>query len=409
MGFWELVGIAWQGISENRMRSVLTVLGIIIGIGAVIILLAIGQGAALETQRQIQMLGSNLIYIRPGSASASSVSMGHSSAATLTYGDTEAIRDICPAVGEAAATYDQMLQVQYAGQNTSTRISATEPNYCEIRKFHPAKGRFFSQTDMDSYSRVCVLGDTVANDLFGEENPIGKSVLIRGELFQVLGVMEHKGVNQYVDNDDVVLVPLTTGYNSLFGVNASTGRLVKNIIVTAREEDEVNQAQFQITNVLRRRHKIVSPMPDDFTIRTQADLMQTAQEVTQVFTILLGTTAGISLLVGGIGIMNIMLVSVSERTREIGIRKAIGARYSDILSQFVIEAIVLSLSGGIIGIAFGLAGSALVGSLMHWTTEVTPISVILSFVVSIAIGLFFGIYPARRAAKLDPIVALRSE
>jgi putative ABC transport system permease protein len=221
--------------------------------------------------------------------------------------------------------------------------------------------------------------------------------------------MEHKGVSQWVDNDDVVIVPLTTGYNSLFGVNASTGRAVKSIVVTAKEEDEVNQAQFQLTNVLRMRHKIISPLPDDFTIRTQADLMQTAQEVTQVFTILLGTTAGISLLVGGIGIMNIMLVSVSERTREIGIRKAIGARYSDILSQFVIEAIVLSLSGGLIGIGLGLGGAALVGNVMHWTTQVTPISVILSFVVSIAIGLFFGIYPARRAAKLDPIVALRSD
>lgn len=410
MSLWELIGIAWQGILENRMRSILTVLGIIIGIAAVIVLLAIGQGASLETQKQIQLLGSNLIYVRPGAVSSSSVSQGHSSAATLTYDDVQALREVCPAVGDAAAMYDQNLQVQYAGQNTSTRISATEPTYCEIRNFHPAKGRFFNQADMDSYSRVCVLGDTVAKDLFGEEeNPVGKSVLIRGELFQVIGVMEHKGVNQWVDNDDVVFVPLTTGYNSLFGTNASTGRAVKSIVITAKEEDEVNQAQYQITNVLRLRHKVVPPIPDDFTIRTQADLMQTAQEVTQVFTILLGATAGISLLVGGIGIMNIMLVSVSERTREIGIRKAIGARYSDILSQFVIEAIVLSLAGGLIGIAFGLLGATLVGQLMHWTTVVTPISVILSFVVSIGIGLFFGIYPARRAAKLDPIVALRSD
>lgn len=409
MSWWELVGIAWQGIVENRMRSMLTVLGIIIGIAAVIVLLAIGQGAAMETQKQIQMLGSNLIYIRPGQASSSSVSMGHSSAATLTYDDVQALREVCPAVGDAAAMHDSMMQVQYAGQNTSTRISATEPNYCEIRNFHPAKGRFFNQSDMDSYSRVCVLGDTVAKDLFGDEDPISKSVMIRGELFQVIGVMEHKGVNQWVDNDDVVFVPLTTGYNSLIGSNASTGRAVKSVVISAREEDEVNQAQFQITNVLRLRHKIVPPLPDDFTIRTQADLMQTAQEVTQVFTVLLGATAGISLLVGGIGIMNIMLVSVSERTREIGIRKAIGARYSDILLQFVIEAIVLSLTGGLIGIGLGLLGADLVGRMMNWTTLVTPISVILSFVVSLVIGLFFGIYPARRAAKLDPIVALRSE
>lgn len=409
MSLWELIAIAWQGIIDNRMRSILTVLGIIIGIAAVIVLLAIGQGASLETQKQIQMLGSNLIYLRPGAASSGNVSLGRSSAATLTYDDVLALREICPAVGDAAAVYDSMMQVQYAGQNTSTRVTATEPNYSDIRNFHTVKGYFFKQPDMDSYARVCVLGDTVAKDLFGEEDPVDKSVLIRGELFQVIGVMEHKGVNQWVDNDDVVFVPLTTGYNTLFGTNASTGRLVRSVVITATEEDEVNQAQFQITNVLRLRHHIVPPIPDDFQIRTQADLMQTAQEVTQVFTLLLGTTAGISLLVGGIGIMNIMLVSVSERTREIGIRKAIGARYADILAQFVIEAIVLSVSGGLIGIAIGLAGSDLVGRLMNWTTLVTPISVVLSFFVSIMIGLFFGIYPARRAARLDPIEALRSE
>ncbi len=409
MSWWELVGIAWQGISDNRMRSILTVLGIIIGIAAVIVLLAIGQGAQIETQKQIQLLGSNLIYVRPGSVSTSSVSQGQGSAATLTYDDVQALREVCPAIGDAAAVYNAMMQVQYSGQNTSTQITATEPNYPDIRNFHAVKGRFFNQADMDSYARVCVLGDTVVENLFGEEDPVGKSVLIRGELFQVIGVMEHKGTNQWTDNDDTVIVPLTTGYNSLFGTNASTGRAVKNIVITAKEEDEVNQAQFQITNVLRLRHKIVSPIPDDFTIRTQADLMQTAQEVTQVFTILLGTTAGISLLVGGIGIMNIMLVCVSERTREIGIRKAIGARFSDILAQFVIEAIVLSLSGGLLGIALGLVGADLIGKVMHWTTFVTPISVLLSFVVSIGIGLFFGIYPARRAAKLDPIVALRSD
>lgn len=409
MSLWELVAIAWQGIIDNRMRSILTVLGIIIGIAAVIVLLAIGQGASLETQKQIQLLGSNLIYIRPGAASTGSVSQGRSSAATLTYEDVQTLRDVCPAVGDATAMYDSTLQVQYAGQNTSTRVTATEPNFCDIRNFHTVKGRFFNQSDMDSYSRVCVLGDTVVEDLFAEEDPMGKSVLIRGELFQVIGVMEHKGVSGWTDNDDVVFVPLTTGYNSLYGINASTGRSVRSAIVTAAEEDEVNQAQFQITNVLRLRHHIVPPIPDDFQIRTQADLMQTQQEVTQTFTLLLGTTAGISLLVGGIGIMNIMLVSVSERTREIGIRKAIGARYSDILSQFVIEAIVLSLSGGLIGIVIGLVGSDVVGRVMNWTTFVTPLSVILSFLVSIMIGLFFGIYPARRAAKLDPIEALRSE
>jgi putative ABC transport system permease protein len=250
----------------------------------------------------------------------------------------------------------------------------------------------------------------VVSNLFGEdEEPIGKQLLIRGELFTIVGVMEHKGVSQFMDNDDVVLVPLTTGYNTLFGRNASTGRAVKNILIKAKDSDDVDSAQFQIINVLRLRHKIRPPLTDDFTIRTQADLMETAASVTNVFTTLLGATAAISLLVGGIGIMNIMLVSVSERTREIGIRKAIGARFSDILWQFVIEAVVLSLGGGIIGIICGFIGADLVARMASWTTVVTPLSVVLSFFVSIAIGLFFGIYPARRAAKLDPIIALRSE
>jgi putative ABC transport system permease protein len=410
MGIGELISIAWQGILDNRMRSVLTVLGIIIGIAAVIVLLAIGQGAKLETQKQIQSLGSNLIYIRPGSVSPSSISLGQGSAATLTYADAVAVREICPAVADVASVYSQNYQVQHAGMNTSTSIVATEPCYCDIRNFHPVKGRFFTQADMDSYARVCVLGDTVVSNIFGEdEDPVGKSVLIRGELFNVLGVMEHKGMTQFNDQDDQIFVPLTTGYNTLFGSNAATGRIVKNILVEAKEEDEVSQAEFQITNVLRQRHKCRPPIGDDFIIRTQVDIMQTAQSVTEVFTLLLGTTAGISLLVGGIGIMNIMLVSVTERTREIGIRKAIGARHYQIMAQFIIEAIVLSLSGGVIGIVVGLLGAALVGELAKWTTEVTPLSVILSFFVSIAIGLFFGIYPARQAAKLDPITALRAE
>jgi len=410
MGFTELVAIAWQGILDNRMRSMLTVLGIIIGIASVIVLLAIGQGAKLETQKQIQSLGSNLIYIRPGSVSPSSVSLGQGSAATLTYADSVAIGTICPAVSDVAAVYNSMFQVQHSGMNTSTSIVATEPAYCDIRNFHTVKGRFFTQADCDSYARVCVMGDGVVANIFGEdEDPVGKSVLIRGELFTVLGVMEHKGMTPYNDNDDQVFVPLTTGYNTLFGSNAATGRIVKSILVQAKAEDEVSQAEFQITNVLRQRHKCMPPIGDDFVIRTQVEIMQAAQSVTEVFTLLLGTTAGISLLVGGIGIMNIMLVSVTERTREIGIRKAIGARYYQIMAQFIIEAMVLSLAGGVIGILVGLLGAALVGNLAKWTTEVTPLSVLLSFFVSIAIGLFFGIYPARQAARLDPITALRAE
>jgi putative ABC transport system permease protein len=410
MSIWELIAIAWQGIVSNRMRSTLTVLGIVIGIAAVIDLLAIGQGAKVETEKQIQSLGSNLIYLRAGSASTGYISQGAGTAATLTYDDARAIRETCPAVEDVAPVNSSSFQVQYGSQNTITSIQGTEPAYTDIRNFQVGRGRFFNQSDLESNARICVIGDTVAKNLFPSgEDPIGKQILIRGELFTISGVMEHKGVSQFTDNDDQIFIPITTGYATLFGVNAATGRTVRQIMIQAKTPDDIDTAQFQITNLLRLRHKIVPPQTDDFQLRTQADLMETAQSVTGVFTILLGATAGISLLVGGIGIMNIMLVSVTERTREIGIRKAIGAQFKDILSQFVIEAIVLSLAGGIMGILLGLGCSHLISVWAKWTTVVTPISVALSFVVSIAIGLFFGIYPARRAALLDPIVALRAE
>jgi putative ABC transport system permease protein len=410
MSIWELISIAWQGIVSNRMRSTLTVLGIVIGIAAVIDLLAIGQGAKVETEKQIQSLGSNLIYLRAGSASTGYISQGAGTAATLTYDDARAIRETCPAVEDVAPVVSSSFQVQYGSQNTITSVQGTEPAYPDIRNFQVARGRFFNQSDVESNARVCVIGDTVASNLFPSgENPIGKQILIRGELYTISGVMEHKGVSQFTDNDDQIFIPITTGYATLFGVNAATGRTVRQVMIQAKTPNDIDTAQFQITNLLRLRHKIVPPQADDFQLRTQADLMETAQSVTGVFTILLGATAGISLLVGGIGIMNIMLVSVTERTREIGIRKAIGAQFKDILSQFVIEAMVLSLAGGIMGILLGLGCSYLISVWAQWTTVVTPISVVLSFFVSIAIGLFFGIYPARRAALLDPIVALRAE
>lgn len=383
-------------------------LGIVIGIASVITLLGIGQGAKVEAEKQVQALGVNLIYVRPGAANLSSISQGQGSSATLTYDDAQAIKDNCPAVEDVAAQYNSGFQVQYGEQNTSTSVVATEPSYTEIRNFYPAKGRFFSLNDMKESSRVCVIGDTVATNLFGEENPLRKQILIRGELFEIIGIMEHKGVTQMMDMDDQIFIPLTTGYATLVGLNAVTGRSVKSILVRAVENEDM-QAQFQITNLLRLRHNIQSPDSDDFTLRTQSDIMQTAQSITGVFSLLLGATAGISLLVGGIGIMNIMLVSVSERTKEIGIRKAIGAKYSQILSQFVIEAVLMSVTGGVLGIALGIAGATALSQLAQWTTIVTPFSIALSFCVSLVIGLFFGIYPARQAAKLDPIVALRSE
>ncbi|MBI4534394.1 MAG: ABC transporter permease [Candidatus Melainabacteria bacterium] len=409
MDLWELVKLAWQGIVNNRLRSGLTVLGIIIGIAAVIALLAIGQGAKLESERQIQALGSNLVFVMAGAALSGHVSLGLGSASTLTWEDAQAIRDVCPAVENVAPGLDSLQQAQWAGQNTNTNIAGTVPEYPIIRNFYPARGRFFNQSEVDHNARVCVLGETVANNLFGTVSPIGKQILIRGEFFDVIGVMEHKGATQFRDMDDQIFVPLSTAYNRIFGLNAATGHRIQFLLVQAKSQDDILQAQFQITNLLRLRHKIRPPMVDDFRIRTQMDLLQTAESITSVFTVLLGSTAGISLIVGGIGIMNIMLVSVTERTREIGIRKAVGARFADIMWQFIIEASVLSMSGGMVGIVLGLVSSHTISHFLQWTTVVTPWSVVLAFAVSVAVGLFFGIYPARQAARLDPIVALRAE
>jgi putative ABC transport system permease protein len=409
MNIADLIKLAWQSISSSKMRSGLTVLGIIIGIGAVIALLAIGQGAKLETDKQIQTLGTNLIFIRPGSANAGHVSMGVGSSNTLTWEDANAIGRICPAVELVVPGMQGPQQVQFGNFNTNTTVCAVTPDYPYVRSFYPKKGRFFNESEMEHNARVCCLGETVAEGLFGDEDPIGKTVLIKGEWFKVIAVMEHKGASMFSDQDDQVFIPLSTGMYRMFGFKPARGKQVGFMMVQAKSADHVLPAVFQITNVLRLRHKIVPPNNDDFFVRTQAEIMQTADSVTTVFTILLGSTAGISLLVGGIGIMNIMLVSVTERTREIGIRKALGARQGDILWQFVIEATVLSFTGGVVGILLGIGASQAVAYFVKWTTVVTPLSVVLSFGVSILVGMFFGIYPARQAAKLDPIDALRAE
>ncbi|MBX9671327.1 MAG: ABC transporter permease [Candidatus Obscuribacterales bacterium] len=407
MNGFELLSVAWQGILSNRLRSALTVLGILIGIAAVITLLGIGQGAKQEAEAQVQALGVNLIYIRPGQVGNFGISMGQGTAPTLTYDDAIAIRDNCNAVKEVSAQYSQSFQVQYGERNTMTSVVATEPNYPTIRNFFADRGRFFTDTEMKDNARVAVVGDTVANDLI-DGNPVGKQLLIRGELFDIVGVMEKKGMTQGMDMDDQIFIPLTTGYATLFGLNQVTGKTVRNILAQSVDGEDW-QAQFQITNLLRRRHNIQNPDDDDFMVRTQVDIMQTAQSITGVFSLLLGATAGISLLVGGIGIMNIMLVSVTERTREIGVRKALGAKYGQILAQFIIEAVLISMTGGILGILLGVFGSHFISNMGEWPTVVTPSSIVMAVCVSLGIGLFFGIYPARKAAKLDPIVALRSE
>jgi len=406
----DLLRLSFSGVLQNRIRSALTILGIVIGIAAVIALLAIGQGAKVESDKQIQMLGLNLIFIRAGAAVTGAVSMGMGSASTLTVQDAQAILDVCPTIANVAPGINSPQQVQYGEQNTSTTITATVPDYTTVRNFHAEKGRFFNGADMERAAPVCVVGQTVLQKLYlSGENPVGTKLLIRGESYEVIGTMEHKGVTAFTDMDDQIFVPLPTAYNRIFGLNATTGQSVTYIVAQAKSLADVPAAQFQITNLLRLRHKIKPPLTDDFYMRTQMDLMQTSEAMSRMFTLLLGSTAGISLLVGGIGIMNIMLVSVSERTHEIGIRKAVGACPKDILLQFIVEAATLSLIGGLLGIGLGVGGSALISAWLKWTTIVTPFSVIISFLVSIMVGLFFGIYPAKRAASLDPIAALHAE
>jgi putative ABC transport system permease protein len=409
MDFLELVKLAWQGITTNRLRSSLTILGIVIGIAAVIVLLAIGEGAKLDTEKQIKALGSNVLFVFAGAAQSGAVALKRGTYPTVTWDDAIAIQKTCPAVSKVVPILQDYQQVQRNGQNANTMVIATTPDYTVVRNHEVERGRNFNDADMDHLAKVCLLGTTVATSLFGKDDPIGKKILIRSELFNVIGVMEEKGSSQFRDMDDQILIPLTTGYDRIFGYNGYSGKMIHFMVVSAKDEAEISPALFQIRNLMRIRHQIIPPMADDFMVRTQQEMLAASQEITAIFTILLGSTGSIALLVGGIGIMNIMLVSVAERTREIGIRKALGARHGDIMKQFIIEATVLSLSGGLIGIAFGIGSALLISHFAEWTTVISPIAVSLSFGVSIIVGLFFGIYPARQAAKLDPITALRSE
>lgn len=407
----ETISLAWSSLLSNKLRSALTMLGVIIGIAAVIAMTAIGRGAQEQTTQQLQSLGSNLLFVQNGAANfGSPASSGAGSATTLTWEDARAIAATCSAVAEVAPSLTARAQVVWAEANTNTFVLGTAPAYVKVRDFLPLTGRFFNQIELDQAARVAVLGQTVVDSLgLDPESALGKTVRIRGEDFLVIGTLEYKGADQFRDQDDTVMMPLTTMARRIVGVNSLGGISLSSIVVSARDPDSMEAAQFQMTNLLRLRHHIAPPRPDDFLIRSQADLLEAANNITGVFTVLLGVTAAISLVVGGIGIMNIMLVSVTERTREIGVRKALGARARDILWQFLVEAVVLAVSGGVVGIILGLSTSFLISATLAWQTSIAVESVVIAFAVSCAIGVFFGVYPAQQAAKLDPIQALRSE
>jgi putative ABC transport system permease protein len=407
----ETMALAWSSLLSNRLRSILTMLGVIIGIAAVITMVTIGRGAQLQTESQLKSLGSNLIFVQSGAAATSSpASQGAGSATTLVWDDARAILRSCKSVSNVAPVLNLRTQVVWHESNTNTIVVGTTPEWSQVRDFLPLTGRFFNQSELDRNARVALLGQTVVDSIgLSPQSALGQSIRIRGEEFQVIGTLEYKGVNSFRDQDDQVLIPLTTMASRIVGVNGLSGIAVDSISVSARRAADMEAAQYQINNLLRLRHKIVPPRQDDFLIRNQADLVSASDAVSNVFTALLGGSAAISLLVGGIGIMNIMLVSVTERTREIGIRIAIGARSSDILRQFLIEAMVLSAFGGVIGISLGVIASLLINHLFGWSSGIAMDAVVLSMGFCLLIGIFFGAYPANKAAHLDPIAALRGD
>ncbi|MBC8014306.1 MAG: ABC transporter permease [Sporomusaceae bacterium] len=402
--FAESVAIALDGLRANKMRAMLTMLGIIIGVGAVIAMVSIGMGVQDKVSSSIAGLGSNLLVVTPGASNAGGSRQAAGSGITLNEKDALAIAQEVSGVNLAAPTVQRSYQVVFGNQNWTTSVQGATPDIMGVRSYVIAEGNFFTSQDIETRSRVAVLGKTVADNLFNGGTPIGQTIRINNAPFLVVGVLEAKGESMGGNQDDTVIIPLKTAQERLMGIT-----YVQSINIQATGTDVINQAQADVTALLRARHKLASTTPDDFTVRNMVAIMETADQTTGMITALLGVVASLSLLVGGIGIMNIMLVSVTERTREIGIRKALGARYSNILVQFLIEAVVISVAGGLLGIALGIGASYAVSSIAGWKTVISSIAIIVAFCFSVMIGLFFGIYPARKAALLDPIDALRYE
>jgi putative ABC transport system permease protein len=400
--------ISFRALKVNKMRSSLTMLGIIIGVGAVIAMLAVGTGASKRIADQISSMGSNLLIILPGSTTAGGVRMGSGTQPTLTIGDAEAILRECPSVSNIAPVLNGVAQVVYGHLNWSTGVVGTTPSMLTVRDWPLSAGRPFTEQDVKSATKVCLLGQTVVNNLFGDMNPVGQFIRIKNVPFVVIGVLASKGQSpQGQDQDDTIYVPVTTAQKKLFGT--SFPGMVRIIMVKAKSTEDLASAEKQMNELLRQRHHIGPKQDNDFTVRNLTQIMQTAAQSTKVMTLLLGAIASVSLLVGGIGIMNIMLVSVTERTREIGIRMAIGAKTWDIRLQFIIEALTLSLIGGVAGIILGISGSKLLSIFSGWSIIISPISILLAFGFSGLVGIFFWFYPAYKASLLDPIDALRYE
>jgi putative ABC transport system permease protein len=408
IGLTSTFRISLRALRTNKMRSALTMLGIIIGVGAVITMLAVGTGARERISAQLASIGSNLLIVMPGSSTSGGLRMGAGSVSTLTQGDAEAIARECPAVLEVAPTFNGSAQVVYGNQNWATGIVGTTPGILTVRDWSLAAGRPFTDQDVRSATKVCLLGQTVVDNLFGGIDPVGQTIRIRKVPFTVLGVLGKKGQTDFgQDQDDTIFVPLTTAQRKIFGSRVLG--MVRQISVKAVGAEQMAAAEAQITELLRQRHRIGPRQETDFNVRNLTQMMEAREESARVMGLLLAAIASVSLLVGGIGIMNIMLVSVTERTREIGIRMSVGAKSWDIRLQFLIEALTLSLVGGLIGILLGISGSKLLTQMVGWATVISPASIVLAFGFSGLVGLFFGFYPAYKASLLNPIDALRYE
>ncbi len=397
--------IALRALARNKLRSFLTMLGIIIGVGAVIAMVAIGEGAKKRVQEQIASLGTNLLVILPGTVTLGGARTGSGGRQTLVASDARAIMREIPVVSGASPVVRQVQQVIAGDQNWSTPVQGVAPEFQQIREWQVQEGRFISQADIENTAKVALIGQTVAYNLFGDNDPIGAVIRIKKIPFHVIGILGAKGQSgNGTDQDDVVMVPYTTMMKLVMGVT-----YIQQIIVAAVSADTTQEANNQIASLLRQRHKLRTGADDDFMIRNLSDIAEAASNSATVMAMLLGSIASVSLLVGGIGIMNIMLVSVTERTREIGIRMAVGARSRDIMLQFIVEAVVMAASGGVIGILLGIGSSNLIKYLAELPTLIRPEIIAVSFLVAGAVGVFFGFYPAKKAANLDPIDALRYE
>ncbi len=395
---------AWNSLKANKLRTMLTMLGIIIGVGAVITVVALGEGARQAVNERLKGLGTDLLIVRPGSHRTGHAQQGSGTAVTLKIEDAEIIDRESSSIIDFSAELSRNAQVKYLNKNVNTQIVGTTMSYPSVRNFEISDGRFFNADEYKNGSKVCIIGNTVYKNLFDNQSPVGKTVKIKGQNFQVIGMFGTKGQTGMMNQDDQIVTPLSTAQQRIFGIDYIGG-----ISFKTTDQSALDDATFDIERILRRRHRLRSDQENDFEIRNQADIITTAQETNETLSVLLASIAAISLIVGGIGIMNIMVVSVTERTKEIGIRKAVGAKKKDILIQFIIEALLICLIGGVLGIGLAFLASSALEIYAGWNLIILPVAVVMSFGLSVLVGLVFGFYPALKAAKANVVESLRYE